>query len=78
MLKEVVCSFPASQEGSTFVDHTDKGSLLDAVANSGQVLSVIKDVGDHVLKLTFVDSSQNSPGLLSHKRYLVEAKQCIC
>lgn len=67
-----------SQEGSTYVDHTEKESLLDAVANSGQVLSVIKDVGDHVLKLTFVDSSQNNPGLLSHKSSTAGKLQKIC
>ena len=35
----------------------DGTSLIDTIADSDQVVSVINDTADHVLKLSFTDSS---------------------
>ena len=68
-LTDDISSFAASQESDTCVNSTDEGSLLDAVASSDQVLSAINDAGDHVLKLSFIDSSPHKQSLFSLKRY---------
>ena len=48
---------------------TDQGNLLNTIADSNQVLSVISDAGDHVLKLSFMDSSPLNQSTFSTKRY---------
>ena len=48
---------------------TNQGNLLDTIADSNQVLSVISDAGDHVLKLSFMDSSPLNQSTFSTKRY---------
>ena len=46
----------------------DGANLIDIIADSDQVLSVINDTGDHVLKLSFMDSSPLNQS--SERRYL--------
>jgi len=61
-LLTVLSSNPASEEtvDSSLQDKKDGTSLIDIIADSDQVVSVIDDTGDHVLKLSFMDSSPNS------------------
>lgn len=65
-----VMSIAASEEtvDSSLQDKKDGTSLIDIIADSDQVVSVIDDTGDHVLKLSFMDSSPNSQN--SQRRYL--------
>ena len=49
-------------------DKKDGTSLIEIITDSEQVVSVIDNTGDHVLKLAFMDSSPNSQK--SQRRYL--------
>ena len=65
-----VMSIAASEES---VDHSlqdkkDGTSLIDLISDSEQVESVIDDTGDHVLKLSFMNSSLEKQN--SQRRYL--------
>ena len=49
-------------------DEKDGTSLIDLISDSEQVESVIDDTGDHVLKLSLMNSSLNNQN--SQRRYL--------
>ena len=49
-------------------DKKDGTSLIDLISDSEQVESVIDDTGDHVLKLSFMNSSLNNQN--SQRRYM--------
>ena len=67
-------SFAASENNGTYDNSTDEQSLINTIASSDQLLSVITDSGDHVLKLSFLDSSPIKQSLFSHKRYSVHVE----
>ena len=67
-----VMSFAASNETAGTHEATKDGtSLIDTIAASDQVLSVINDTGDHVLKLSFMDSSSVNQSFSSQRRYFI-------
>ena len=59
---------PEETEEHSLQANKDGTSLIDIIADSDQVVSVINDTGDHVLKLSFMDSSPNNQS--SQRRYL--------
>lgn len=65
-----VMSIAASEETVDYSlqDKNDGTSLIDVISDSEQVASVIDDTGDHVLMLSFMNSSLNDQN--SQRRYL--------
>lgn len=65
-----VMSIAASEEtvDPSLQANKDGRSLIDIIADSDQVVSVSNDTGDHVLKLSFMDSSPVNQS--SQRRYL--------
>lgn len=47
----------------------DENSLINTITGSYQVMSVINDTGDHVLRLSFMNSSPVNHS--SQRRYLI-------
>lgn len=66
-----VVSIAASEETVDHVlqDEKDGTSLIDLISDSEQIESVIDDTGDHVLKLSLMNSSLNNQN--SQRRYLL-------
>lgn len=60
-----------SEENHPCRNNRDGGCLLDTVANSEKILTVVKDTGDHVLKLAFMDLSPQNETLLTSHRYVI-------
>ena len=67
--------FLASEENNACGNNEDNGCLLDAITSSDQVLSVIKETGDHVLRLAFMNVSPLSSSSLAYQRY---SYNCNC
>ncbi|CAH3020487.1 unnamed protein product [Porites evermanni] len=57
---------------------TNQGNLLNTIADSNQVLSVISDAGDNVLKLSFMDSSSLNQSTFSIKSSVAGKLEKIC
>ena len=65
----VVCELESEETvDPSLLVNKDGTSLIDTIADSDQVVSVINDTADHVLKLSFTDSSPVNQS--SHRRYL--------
>ena len=66
-----MCELIAASEETvnpSLLVNNDGTSLIDTIADSDQVVSVINDTGYHVLKLSFIDSSPVNQS--SQRRYL--------
>jgi len=66
-----MCELIAASEETvdpSLLVNKDGTSLIDTIADSDQVVAVINDTTDHVLKLSFIDSSPVNQS--SQRRYL--------
>ncbi|XP_068734971.1 gamma-tubulin complex component 5-like isoform X2 [Montipora capricornis] len=68
----------ASEENNACGNNEDNGCLLDAITSSDQVLSVIKETGDHVLKLAFMNVSPLSSSSLAYQSATAGKVTRIC
>lgn len=66
-----MCELIAASEETvdpSLLVNKDGTSLIDTIADSDQVVAVINDTTDHVLKLSFIDPSPVNQS--SQRRYL--------